>query len=409
MAASAPTLNTTAAAPAVTDPVRVVAELGRLSLNFRLIAWLLTAVALLVEPVPGLPWAVMVTGLGGVALLWRWERLAPTLMRHPALLFADLVLAVGILLFAGPDGPFAYYVLGTAFLAGVVYGWVGGMLLSAALVAGYALVVSVHMAAGRVDGGFQVLVATPALYLLAGAGAAAIRNLLLRKADAEARLDQAVRLAASSEERARLAREMHDTLGKTLHGIALTAASLPGWQERRPEQARAVAEKVAHAAEAAAQQARELIGDLRSDRLEGSLEEAVERNAREWSAASGIAVDVAAQPVDGVSAGARYELLCILKEALRNVERHAQADEVVVRLERDDGDLVLEVRDDGRGVDGPLDLDVLAAHGHYGLVGMAERARRAGGRLELAPCGSGGTRLRATVAATSAADMVPAP
>lgn len=394
-------------APVAGDPARVVADLGRLSLNFRLIAWLLTALALLVEPVPGLPWAVMVTGLGGLLLLWRWERLAPTLMRHPSLLFADLVLAVGILLFAGPTGPFAYYVLGTAFLAGVVYGWGGGMLLSAALVAGYGLVVSVHMAAGRVEGGFQVLVATPALYLLAGAGAAAIRNLLLRKAEAEARLDVAVRDAASSEERARLAREMHDTLGKTLHGIALTAAALPGYCDRKPEQARVVARRVALAAETAAAQARELIADLRSDRLEGALDESVGRAARDWAATTGTGVEVVAEPVPGVSAGSRYELLCILKEALRNVERHAAAAHVRVALHRDAENVVLEVADDGAGLAGPVDLDELAARGHYGLVGMHERARRAGGRLEVAAGPGGGTRLLVTVAATSAADMVP--
>ena len=386
-----------------------VAHLGRYVLDFRLISVLLTVLhfPFAAEAVPGLQIAIVLAALASLVPLLRWERLSPWLMRHPTALLVDVVAAVGILLFTGPEGPFLYYTLGTAFLAGVLYGWVGGLLFSCTLVLGYAYVVSVNLVVRDLALDFQLVVAVPALYLLAGAGAAAVRGLLLGKAEAEAEARTALHAAAVAGERARLAREMHDTLGKTLHGIALAAAALPRWVERRPERAVEQAASVARAAETAAAQARELIRDLRSDRLDAPLHEAVEAHVREWSASTATPVRCVAEPVEGISPGPRYELLCILKEALRNVERHADADAVEVELRGADGSVELVVRDDGVGPP-PLDADALAAAGHYGFVGMQERARRAGGDVALGPGRDGrGTQLTVVVAARSAADMVP--
>lgn len=386
-----------------------MAALGRLVLNFRLITILLAVLYLSVgeEPIPGLLPGLLLLAVGGLALLLTWDRFAPVLMRHPLLACLDLVVAVGVLLFTGPDGPFLYYTLGSAFLAGVLYGWMGGLLLSVMLVAGYALVVTVNAPVRDVSLGFDALVAVPSLYLLAGAAAAAVRGLLLTKAATEEELAVTSRRAASSEERARLAREMHDTLGKTLHGIALSAAALPGWVQRRPGRAVEQAGRIAAAAEAAASQARELIADLRSDRLDLPLPQAVDAYVRDWSARAGIDAGCRGGVLPPMSAGSRYELFCILKEALRNVERHASASTVEVELTCADGLVALRVRDDGTGMDAGLDLDALPAAGHFGLVGMRERAERAGGRLEVSRSEPHGTAICVQVAARSAADMVP--
>jgi signal transduction histidine kinase len=79
----------------------------------------------------------------------------------------------------------------------------------------------------------------------------------------------------------------------------------------------------------------------------------------------------------------RHELVRILREALSNVDRHAGASAVQVRLTGSEAGLVLVVLDDGTGFNAPFDLRALAALGHYGLVGMAERAARVAGDLRV--------------------------
>jgi signal transduction histidine kinase len=372
-----------------------VAALGRLVLNFRMLVLLFSLLALAVgPPVPGLTLAFLVALFASFVPLMRWTRLAPWLMRHPLVLFADVVLTIGILLFTGVDGPFLYYTLGTAFLAGVLYGWVGGVLFPVTLVLGYLYVLELRAPLGDDVGGFQALVGVPFLMLMAGLGAAAIRGVLLRMARAEAALGHAA-------ERARLAREMHDSLAKTLHGLALAAAALPSWVVRDPSRAARDARALARSAELAAGQARELIGDLRSDRLDAPLDETIRAYVEEWAARSGVPVSLDVAAVGAVSPTARYELFAILKEALRNVEQHASATHASVQLAVcGDGRVQLSVTDDGVGVAGRdlRDLDRLAADGHFGIVGMAERAQRAGGRLDVRPATPTGIEILAEVA-----------
>ncbi len=375
-------------------PHRAVAALGRLVLDFRLFTIVLSVLALPgnVGSLPGLSAALAVALAVSFVPLLYWERLGPIVMRHPSLLAADLVLSVGILLFTGTDGPFLSYTLGTAFLAGVLYGWIGAAIFAALLTTGYGLVLAFRVPVVGGELGFEALVGVPSRYLLFALGAAAVRELLLRQARTDAAL-------AASEERGRLAREMHDTLAKTLHGIALSARGVAAWVPRDAERAVVEAQGLARAAEDAASQARELIGDLRSDRLEAPLHDAVARFAQEWSTTSGIRLESDIRPIRGVSPTARYELFCILGEALRNVQRHAHADRVWLTLRQTEDRVVLSVADDGVGMEPGNDLDMLAARGHFGLVGISERASRIGARLELA--GREPSGLDVTVVASS--------
>jgi signal transduction histidine kinase len=388
-------------APLEHEAAEAVAALGRIMLDFRLVVLLVSLLAL-----PGgrsAPGPFIVAAFASFIPLMRWSRLAPWLMRHPFALFADVALTVWILWSSGGvDGPFLYYTLGTAFLAGVLYSWAGGLIFSVTLVLGYYL--SAYPDPVSALGGFQQLVGTPSLLLLAGIGAAAIRGLLLRMARTEAQLSAAIAATVAGDERARLAREMHDTLAKTLHGIRLTASALPAWVEREPARAARDARNLVGAIDAAACQARDLIAGLRADRLDTPLDEAVRRSVEEWSARAGIPAWLDLAAVDIVLPDARYELFWILREALRNVERHAGAGCVWVGLAAHDGTVVLSIADDGRGLSGPIDLDRLAAADHYGLIGMAERAERAGGRLELRPRHPCGTEVIVQVAVLQAAE-----
>jgi signal transduction histidine kinase len=390
--------------PVAVDVRRPLGRLVRLATDLRLILLLVAMVAALVAGADRLLLGLLlVASYAGVGLLLWWDRVAAVLLRHPVLFLVDVGVTVGIVALTGVDGPFVLYTIGTAFLAGVLYGYVGGLLFGGALAVAQ---VGVAAQTAPASMAFTAVVGIPALILIAGVGAAAIRGLVVHAAGVEAELDVAVGQAAAAEERARLAREMHDTVGKTLHGIALTAATLPRWIEVRPEEAARRAGEVAAAAETAAGEARQLISDLRSDRLDQPLHATVTAWAQEWARETGLDVALAVAPIGTMSASARYELFTILRESLRNVAAHAAATRASVYLAQDGGTAVLEVADDGRGL-ACTDLEQLAADGHYGLVGMQERARRAGGRVLVRSRGRG-TTVRAEIPMTSAHDMVPA-
>lgn len=381
-------------------PQELVADLARLVVVFRLVTLLVSAAYLALtydtNPQPVLPVLAILLGVGNLLVLVRWDRLAAFVLRHPTLLALDYVVTVGTLLLTGTDGPFLTYALGTAFLAGILYGWLGAVIFAVLLVAGHVYVLDLR-AVLDLQPGFQGIFGAPSLYLLLALGAAAVRGLLLRQSAMEVELASAVSDAAAISERARLAREMHDTLGKTLHGIALIARTLPEWVARQPDRAVREARSLAAAAESAAGQARELIADLRSEALDLPLDQAVDDFARTWSDASGIPVRTELEPVLRLTPRSRYELFCVVKEALRNVERHAAAGSADVTLTVVDGAARLVVSDDGAGLAGQPDLDALAADGHFGLLGMRERAERAGGVLDISPREPSGTTLTVSV------------
>lgn len=384
-------------------PHAAVAALARLVLDYRIVTLAVASAALRfadVESGVDLPLLLLGLGVANALPLLRWGRVAPFMMRHPVVLAADYLVTLGVLLVTGVDGPLLSYTLGTAFLAGVLYGRRGAGVFAALMVVGYAYALTLGPTPVR---GFQQVIGTPSLYVLLVAGAAAVRSLLVRRAEVEAELAIVRTEAATAQERARLARELHDSLGKTLHGMAMLAGGLPRWLERDPARAAQEACVLGASAERAAEQARDLLHGMRADRLELPLPEAVAGFVTSWSQLSGVAAELALEPVPGVGAEARYELFWVLREALRNVERHAGADKVRVGLAAERGQVELTVADDGVGLGEP-DLERLAMAGHFGLVGMRERAESVGGELTLRPRSPRGTLLVARVPATVARD-----
>ena len=374
-------------------------ELCRLLLAFRLLALLVTIVYIPVEGqnAPILSVALVVAALASYLPLRWWGRLEGPLLRHPSILAADLFLTLAVLLLTGPGSPFFYYTLSTSAIAGVAYSWTGAAFFSVLQVAGYAGVLALRDSAGVAPEGFQELFGLPALYPLIAAGGAALRRFVDRQAEIEERLAATALATAASEERSRMAREMHDSLAKTLHGIALSAVALARRVETDPAAAATDARVVAVAAERAADEARELITDLRADQLEASLGDAVRQYAGSWARATGTPVQVDTDGIELRSPAARYELFRILREALDNVERHARARSVSVAFEEVGDEVRMVVSDDGVGLPASGDPADLEPDGHFGLIGMAERARRVGGRAELAPTPGGGTTLVVTV------------
>jgi signal transduction histidine kinase len=314
--------------------------------------------------------AIIVAAITTAIPLRYWERVGPTLVRHPGYLAAELVLSTLILLLTGVNSPFFYYTLGSALLGGLVYGWPGAALFSVMLIGVYGWVVSV-----RDDSAASFVL--PAFYPLIAAAGAGLRGLLDRQAETESEL-------ATQSERTRLARDMHDSLAKTVSGMGFAALALARRIERDPAGAAEEARRLADDARQATREAREIIIGLRADAGEQlPLAAALQAEARRWSAGTGVQVALAVEEVGELHPVAERELEWILREALGNVDRHARASKVTVRLRRLGSRAVLTVADDGAGFDVPDEIEELAQGRHFGVTGMRERAQLAGGDLSV--------------------------
>ncbi|WP_131741437.1 sensor histidine kinase [Actinomadura roseirufa] len=379
----------------------------RINAAFRLlmqVRLLMAGVTLFVLAVRGLSWSTFVMVLCVALLSWlvarHVEEIVPRLLDHPLLVALDLCVCFAVLAVCGPSGPFFLSTVATAAAAGLLYRWQGMLIVSVVQIAGY--FVTLAFAATRGDAGtFQELAGQPAYYPLVGFAGVALRRLFEDHAGLEeARLGAEV-AAAAAEERARLAREMHDSLAKTLRGMALAAAALPAWIAGAPERAEREAVRLAASIETASLEARGLLTDLRDTTITEALPTAVRAAARGWAERLDVTAHIEVSDDADLPLRHRYEVLAILGEALANVERHARARTVWVRLARTGGEVVLTVRDDGRGF-ATVPLEALARDGHYGLVGLHERAERAGGALLISSEPGAGTTLVVRVADPSA-------
>jgi len=372
--------------------------------DFRLIVLLITVFSLAdssgTTPLIG---ALTAAAAASFLPLKFWRSFGPKLLRHPVFLAGDLLLTMTILTITGPESPFFYFTLSTSLLSGLLYGWVGAAVFSPLMLACYWLALSMRSSVAPAPDGFQVAFGWPALYPLTAVAGGAVRRLLDEQSRTEAALSASARIAAIERERARIAREMHDSLAKTIHGIGLQATSLARWIEKDPRRASDDARAIAAAARDAAAQARGLIRDLRLDSADVSLHSAVHAIVEQWSDASGISADTDNKDVECACPERRWELISILREALHNVERHAGANKVSVTLAEDNGTVVLRVADDGRGFE-RADDESLARGGHFGLIGMKERAERVGGRLDVTSSVGAGTAVVATVPLSSQTD-----
>ena len=198
--------------------------------------------------------------------------------------------------------------------------------------------------------------------------------------------------AARSGERTRLAREIHDTLAQDLTAIALQLESaLRDVPHDSPAAARiATALDVARNSVA---RARASVLSLRADPLEGRpLATALAALARRIISETGMRVTLHERGAPSLPYEVEGELYRIASEALANARRHADASRIEIDLAAEAGTIVLRVRDDGMGFDPSVRDDE-----RYGLRGMEERARLAGGTLRVVSEPGGGTLVEATV------------
>ena len=187
-------------------------------------------------------------------------------------------------------------------------------------------------------------------------------------------------------ERTRIARELHDTLLQSFHGLLLQFQTAAYLLPERPAEARAQLDGAIDHAARAITEGRDAVQGLRASTLErNDLASAIQSVGDELASSSraptppGFTVAVEGETRD-LHPIARDEISKIAAEALRNAFRHAQAKRVEVEIRYDEQQFRLRVRDDGRGID-PKVLANRGLEGHYGLRGMPERAAVIGGEL----------------------------
>jgi signal transduction histidine kinase len=216
---------------------------------------------------------------------------------------------------------------------------------------------------------------------LASAALAVLVGDLLREARAQER-----RLAelAVTQDRMRIAREVHDAVGHSLAGITLQARAA----RRRPERAARALEEIDALATSALAETRQAVGAIREP--QPLPEPRLDRLAELARAVEGpdvhVRLDVEARDVPPAVQATAYR---IVQESLSNVAKHARPATAVVSVRQFDRALQVEVSDDGARPHAP--------NGGHGLNGMRERAELCGGTLEAGPAPAGGWVVRATL------------
>ena len=193
-------------------------------------------------------------------------------------------------------------------------------------------------------------------------------------------------------ERQRMARELHDTLAQGVAGLILQLEAADSHlTQGRAERAQSIVQQAMARARATLADARRAIGDLRAIPSAGDLADALRHEVTRFTDATGIPCALDFALAGSLPEATAEHLLRIVAEGLTNIARHAQAAHAWVNATESDGGVTIEVGDDGVGFDPTAAFD---QPGHYGLPGMRERARLAGGTLAVESAPGAGTRVK---------------
>lgn len=179
-------------------------------------------------------------------------------------------------------------------------------------------------------------------------------------------------------ERQRMARELHDTLAQGVAGLVLQLEAIKAHlAAENTERAAAIVEQSIARARSTLAESRAVIDDLRS--ASTNVTELVREKVERFKQSTGIPCELEISVSENqLPAETLDHAMNILSESLTNIARHAQATNVNVNFFIQNKTLELEVRDNGKGFDVKQE-----SKGHYGLVGMHERARLTGGMLSI--------------------------
>ena len=206
--------------------------------------------------------------------------------------------------------------------------------------------------------------------------------------------------AARMEERTRIARDLHDTLLQNLQGSLLVMQSARNLLSRRPEHAGETLDDAINLAAGAIAEGRDAIQDLRAQpAVQSDLAQLLTATGQDLARsedANGnpvifrVAVEGERKDLDPIIQDEAYR---IAREMLRNAFQHAQASQIEADIRYEDRLLRVLIRDDGKGIE-PEVVEAGGRAGHWGLLGMRERAKRIGARLEFWGEAGAGTEVQ---------------
>jgi signal transduction histidine kinase len=208
------------------------------------------------------------------------------------------------------------------------------------------------------------------------------------------------------EERMRIARELHDELGQALTAIKMDI----GWAaDRVPPGDKTFVDRFQSTlalVDTTIRNMRKVATELRPSILDLGLNAAIEWLLEEFHSRTGVEYSLDL-PTPEVEADPQLSTATfrILQETLTNVARHSRATHIDVRLQRNDGDLILEVQDNGQGISHPAPPDRAES---LGILGMRERALALGGEVTVQSPASGGTNVRARIPLAEDSQTAPA-
>jgi NarL family two-component system sensor histidine kinase YdfH len=197
-----------------------------------------------------------------------------------------------------------------------------------------------------------------------------------------------------TNERQRMARELHDTLAQGLAGLILQLEAVDAHlSQGHADKAQTIVQQAMTRARATLADSRRAIDGLRKE-VPGSLAERLQAEADHFKSASGVPCLLDISVPSPVTGEVQELIVRVVSESLSNIARHAHARQASVTLSGSGSILAVEVTDDGIGFDTGSSE---GREGHYGLVGLRERVRLSGGTLEITSAMEKGTKVKAGI------------
>jgi signal transduction histidine kinase len=196
-----------------------------------------------------------------------------------------------------------------------------------------------------------------------------------------------------SRERNRLARELHDTLAHSLTALSVSLETVKAYFDIDKEKTRELIDKSLDATRQGVDETRRALKALRASSLEDmGLTLAIQRDAESAAARYGLNLTLDLQPMPSLSPDVEQTIYRVAQESIENIVNHSRAKNFNVHLSNN-GHTTLTVQDDGIG----FDSNAKGPTGHFGLVGMHERAELAGGELKIESQKGKGTQVVLTI------------
>jgi signal transduction histidine kinase len=202
---------------------------------------------------------------------------------------------------------------------------------------------------------------------------------------------------ATVQERNRIAREIHDSLGHSLTGFNLHLEAALRLMQSHPEEAKQLLLEAKQLGSTALKDVRTSVSALRNDPLAGrSLEAAINALVADFQRSTGVSAQLAIDNLDALIKGDRYVLsqlkiiiYRIVQEALTNISKHSQASLVNITCQFQNQDLELTIEDNGKGFEPEQNIS------GFGLQGMRERVTSVNGNLEIVTSQGKGCKIKA--------------